>query len=197
MGRKTPVMEWGDKTVVDLSSSVLVDEDDPCPNAPDCKFKAKAVRKSKAKGKTDKPFGGNRKGSTPPLARSPVESSADKGKDVAVPSPSNHPKGKGIGERMEGYDEDRSFLVRVRPGEVEAEVLFLNKLREGWEGPFDLRTPLQSILEYDVLRVPRKSKVREERTSPDPGEKGSDKGESKSEEKTPPAKIGKAGNSPL
>ena len=85
----------------------------------------------------------------------------------------------------------------MRPGEVEAEVLFLNKLREGWEGPFDLRTPLQSILEYDVLRVPSKTGFRNERTSPDPGEEGSGKGESKGEEKTLLVLTGKPLKSPL
>ncbi len=98
---------------------------------------------------------------------------------------------------MKWCDEERTFLVRVRPGGVEAEVLFLNTLREGWEGPFDLRTPLQSILEYDVLRVPSKTEVRNERASPDSGDEGSEKGENKCDEKTPPVKIGKAGNSPL
>ena len=38
-------------------------------------------------------------------------------------------------------DEERTFLVRVRPGMTQAEVLFLNNVKgDGWEGPFQ---PLQ------------------------------------------------------
>ena len=47
-------------------------------------------------------------------------------------------------------DEERTLLVRVRPGKDQAEVMFLNNITgDGWEGPFGLDIPIQSLLDFD------------------------------------------------
>ncbi len=47
-------------------------------------------------------------------------------------------------------DEERTLLVRVRPRKDQAEVMFLNNTKgDGWEGPFGLDIPIQSLLDFD------------------------------------------------
>jgi hypothetical protein len=71
--------------------------------------------------------------------------------------------------------------------------MFLNnKYGDGWEGPFDLKAPLQSLLDFDLLPLPRRAGVRKAQTSSDEKEEGSDRGGSKLEEKTPPVRARKA-----
>jgi hypothetical protein len=90
-------------------------------------------------------------------------------------------------------ERERTFLVRVRAGMAEAEVMFLNNRKgDGWEGPFDLKTPLQSLLEFDLLPLPNRARVIKERASSDAKGEDSGEDESKREEKTPPGRLGKA-----
>ncbi len=101
-------------------------------------------------------------------------------------------------KRDETCDEERPFLVRVRPGTAEAEVMFLNnKLGDGFEGPFDLKAALQSLLDFDLLPLPRRAGVRKEQASSDAKEEESEGGKSKREEKTPPAGARKAASGAL
>ncbi len=78
----------------------------------------------------------------------------------------------------------------MRAGIAEAEVMFLNNRKgDEWEGPFDLKTPLQSLLEFDLLPLPKRARVKKERASSDAKEKDSGEDESKREEKTPPGRL--------
>ncbi len=115
------------------------------------------------------------------------------GKDEASPSPLK----SFAKEEKEGSDgtcdEERIFLVLVRAGISEAEVMFLNNRKgDGWEGPFDLKTPLQSLLEFDLLPLPKGARVRKERASSDAKEEESGEDKSKRKEKTPSGRHGKA-----
>jgi hypothetical protein len=126
---------------------------------PDCKFRGKV---DEGTGRKDKP------------SRSPKKKKAKK---VAVPSkrtkktspPNAEPSLRVQGSpfessaREEGKeksvcDEERTFLVKVRPGMTQAEVLFLNNAKgDGWEGPFDLEVPLKDLFEFDLLPLPRQA----------------------------------------
>jgi hypothetical protein len=109
-------------------------DDHSCESGPDCKFRGKAEDGTKRKVKQ---------------SRSPKKKKAKK---VAVPSkrsrrtsppnaePSLRVQGSPVEssarEELKGKcvcDEERTFLVRVRPGMTQAEVLFLNNEKgDGW-----------------------------------------------------------------
>ena len=135
------------------------EDDHSCDGGPDCKFRGKEEEGTKRKAKK---------------SRSPKKKKAKK---VAVPStiprissPSNaeqssqaqsSPHVSSAREDLGGTsvcDEERQFLVRIRPGMSQAEVLFLNnKNGDGREGPFDLEVPLKDLCEFDLLPLPRQS----------------------------------------
>jgi hypothetical protein len=123
----------------------IAETEDYCQEEPACKFKAGGKGRSKQTAVRARPKAKKGKKAAPQAPRLFTDSSPVKGKDEASPSPL-----KGFAEEeKEGSDgtcdEERTFLVRVRAGIAEAEVMFLNNRKgDGWEGPFDLITPLQS-----------------------------------------------------
>jgi hypothetical protein len=130
-----------------------------CEDGSDCKFRGKVVGGKKRKGKPDHPpkkkkakkvaLPPKRSGSTsPPNARS----------SLRVPRSLQESSTREELKEERKCDEERTFLVRVRPGMTQAEVLFLNNVKgDGWEGPFDLEVPLQDLLEFDLLPLPRRA----------------------------------------
>ena len=126
---------------------------------PDCKFRGKEEE------------GTTRKGDMSPSPKK------KKAKNVAVPSlrsrktspPKARPSLRVRGSPVESTeigkleekrvcDEERTFLVKVRPGKTQAEVMFLNNVKgDGWEGPFDLKVPLKDLFEFDLLPLPRQA----------------------------------------
>jgi hypothetical protein len=68
-----------------------------------------------------------------------------------------------------------------------AEVLFLNNVRgDGYEGPFDLKAPLQSLLDFDMLPLPRRAGIGTEHSSSEEKKGGSDGKGDESKSKTRP-----------
>ncbi len=171
----------------------IAETEDSCQEEPDCKFKVGGKGRSKQTAVPARPKAKKGKKAAPKAPRLVTDPSPVKGKDEAQTSPL-----KGFAkEEKEGSDgtcdEERIFLVRVRAGIAKAEVMFLNNRKgDGWEGPFDLKMPLQSLLEFDLLPLPKRARVRKERASSDAKKEDSGEDESKREEKTPPGRLGKA-----
>jgi hypothetical protein len=170
----------GDNTMSFDALEPRGEDDHSCDGGPDCKFRGKVEEGTKRKVKQ---------------SRSPKKKKARK---VAVPSkrprntsPPNaepslrvqgSPEESSAREELKGKcvcDEERTFLVRVRPGMTQAEVLFLNNEKgNGWEGPFDLEVPLKDLLEFDRLPLPRKAAmIRRLPSSKGKEEASSDSGE--------------------
>ncbi len=62
---------------------------------------------------------------------------------------------------------------------TQAEVLFLKNVKgDGWEGPFDLEVPLQDLLEFDLLPLPRRTAMIEK----GPSKNGKEEAPSESKE---------------
>jgi hypothetical protein len=156
MGRKTATIGskaigeqlwgwWGESTMDFEGPDSIIKDGDSCPEGPNCKFRGKREEKgvtvpkvSRSKGKKEK-----KAAKAPSLISLFDRHSPDPGKDEAPPSPSTSSEGEGTESKDGTCDEERTFLVRVRAGMAEAEVLFLNNVRaDGYEGPFDLQTPL-------------------------------------------------------
>ncbi len=139
------------------------EEGHSCDEGPDCKFRSLGEGGKRREGKPVKPpkKKKGRKAALPPkrsggslhpiamsslrVPRSPQESSVKE-----------EPKEESLCE------EERTFMVRVRPGKTTAEVLFLNNVKGfGWEGPFSLELPIQGLLDFDLRALPRRVAISE------------------------------------
>ena len=166
-----------------------IEDDDPCKDGADCKFRGKQNVKGMIIPKAAKPKGKKEKKAAHEPSRLFDRLSPDPGKEEAPPSPSTSSEvEEEESEKKDGTcDGERTFLVRVRPGMAEAEVMFLNNVREdGWEGPFDLKAPLQTLLDFDLLPLPRRAGVSKGQSSSDEKKGGSEGDGNESKEKTRP-----------
>ena len=152
---------WGKSKGVDTSDfdewESWGEENHSCEVWPDCKFLAKEKEGTKRKAKksqspkkkkTKKVAVPSKKPriASPPIAESSVR---------AQGSPQESSEREESKEKCV-CDEERMFLVRIRPGMSQAEILFLNnKMGDGWDGPFDLEVPLKELCEFDLLPLPR------------------------------------------
>ncbi len=145
------------------ASTSTIGDDEPCDHDPDCKFDNRGDGKIKVNAKAEKPKAKKGKKSAPPLTRSFDKPSAEKGKGEAPSSPQIRSEEEGLENNGATCDEDRTFLVRVRAGMAVAEILFLNNEKgNGYESPFDLKSPFQSLLDFDQLLLPRKAGIKKD-----------------------------------
>ncbi len=79
-----------------------------------------------------------------------------------------------------------------------AEILFLNnKKGYGYEDPFDLRSPLQSLLDFDQLLLPRKAGIKKDQAPSEAKGKELRAGKGKQDERTPPVRPWEAASGAL
>ncbi len=143
------------------ASSSTIRKDEPCDRDLDCKFDNRGMGKIKFNAKAEKPKAKKGKKSAPPPTRSFDQPSAAKGKGEAPFSPQIRSEEEGLENKGATCDEDRTSLVRVRAGMSVAEILFLdNEKGDVYEGPFDLKSPLQFLLDFDQLLLPRKTGIK-------------------------------------
>ncbi len=127
-------------------------EDHTCEEEPDCKFRILDDGGKKNKGKPTKPPKKKKaKKDAQPPKRTGGSLPHNARSSLCVPSSPQESSGKGeLMEEDSKCDEERTLLVRVRPGKDQAEVKFLNNTKgDVWEGPFGLDIPIQSLLDFD------------------------------------------------
>jgi hypothetical protein len=169
--------------------SSIVEDEEPCEDGPDCKFSNRGDAKGRVNPKPANSKAKKGKKAAPLPSRSFTRPSPANGKYEAPPSPLKGSEEEGLEKKGATCDEERTFLVRVRPGMAEAEVMFLNNAKgDGWEGPFDLKAPLQSLLDFDLLPLPRRAGVWKDRASSDAKAEETRPDESVREERTPPVR---------
>ena len=140
------------------------DEGHSCEEGPDCRFRSLGEGGKKRVGKKVKPPKKKKakKAALPPSQRGssshPIARSL-----LRVP---RSPQESSVNQEQKEENfcgEERTFMVRVRAGEAQAEVLFLNEAkREGWEGPFGLDLPIQGLLDFDKKPLPRRMATSED-----------------------------------
>jgi hypothetical protein len=156
------------------------EDEHSCEDGPDCRFRSSVEGGKQRKGKPDQPPKKKKakkvtlppkrsQGSSPPNARSSL---------CVQCSPQESSTREELKEERK-CDEERTFLVRVRPGMTQAEVLFLNNVKgDGWEGPFGLEVPIHDLLDFDLLPLPRRAAMIERL----PSRKGKEEAQSKSKD---------------
>ena len=141
----------------------IIEEDDSCKDGAHCTFRGKRDVRGMSVPNAAKPKGRKEKKTAQGPSRLFDRLSPDPGKEEAPPSPSTSSDVEETEKKDGTCDEERTFLVRVRPGMAEAEALVLNNVRgDGYEGPFDLKSSLQTLLDFDSLPLPRRAGVSNE-----------------------------------